>query len=495
MFERPSCLPGTRVKIQDEINTWLLSETDQNILWLKGVTGSGKSTISATIAETFSDMSRLGVRLFFERGKSDPSSVIPSIAYGLAECDASIAKHVTKVVEDHKGISSEKAHMQFEKLLLGPLTVPDVDQGPIVIILDALDECGTPQARKDIMRLLKKDFTKLPPHFRFLITSRPESDIQEALSSQSDAVRAIELDYTSEDSRKDVLSYIKAEMHQFIRVEKEIEIPKDWPWDGNMELLGGRAGGLFVWASTSVKLVKSSDNPFRKLKDLVSDSQSLVRFGLDELYATALRSSGINWNDIDSRARFVQVLSLLLFSKVPLTSEAIDGILGFPPDEPSRLILSLLQCLLAYTPGQPVRLFHISFSDYLLSLGCKDEPWYIDESLQKSFLASRCFSVMEDMLRFNICELESSFVRNDDIPGLEDRIKNAIPPHLEYACLYWAPHLCDVPYTSLDLFEELLAFCYRHLLYWFEVLSLLKRFSTAAGQSLSAASAWSGVSK
>lgn len=305
------------------------------------------------MAEYFREISRLGAFLFLERGKSEPASVIPTIAYALASLDTSIADNVTVAVERDNSIATASAKMQFEKLLLGPLTAADTSHGPIVIILDALDECGTPQTRKDLMRLLKEEFPKLPSRFRFLVTSRPEPDIKNALLSRPDAVHEVKLDYTSEASRNDVLSYIKAEMHELVRTDPGLKVPNDWPWNANMELLGNAAGGLFAWASTAIRLVSNSDNPFKELKELVKDSSSLTRFGLDELYATALRSSGIAWDKSNSRARFTQVISLLLFSKVALSSETIDGILGFPPEEPSHLIFSRLQSLLEYTPGQP----------------------------------------------------------------------------------------------------------------------------------------------
>jgi hypothetical protein len=54
--------------------------------------------------------------------------------------------------------------------------------GPVIIILDALDECGDPVSRKSLLSLLAQELTKLPPFFRFLITNRREADIDAALS-------------------------------------------------------------------------------------------------------------------------------------------------------------------------------------------------------------------------------------------------------------------------------------------------------------------------
>lgn len=492
-FNRPQCLHGTRVGIRTQITDIMTSESDNNVLWLHGVAGSGKSTVCATVAEYFRSISRLGAFLFFERGKSEPSTVIRTLAYMLASFDSSIANRVIAAFENDNSIARASAATQFEKLITEPLTdAASAIQGPVFVVLDSLDECGTPESRRELMRLLSQEFPKLPSNFRFLITSRPEVDIMHALSTSKSSIKPIDLDYTSGSSRSDVLAYLHHEMKTSICSVHEVQIPKDWSWDANMTLLSEVAGGLFIWASTVVKLVSNSDNPFRKLKNLILESQSHSSFGLGELYASVLRNSGIAWDDEESRRRFSKVLSLLLFCKAPLSSGSLDCILGFPPDEPSQLILSKLRCLLSYTPGKPVSLFHASFSDYLTSPDRAGEPWFIDIDTEKYHITSRCFTVMDDMLRFNICDLETSFVRNEDIPNVGARIKGRIPPCLEYACVYWDLHLCDVPY-SRELSDRLSAFSQRNLLFWFEVLSLLRMFGRVANQALLNAEAWAQV--
>ncbi|KAL5521340.1 hypothetical protein ACEPAG_9264 [Sanghuangporus baumii] len=108
--------------------------------------------------------------------------------------------------------------------------------------------------------------------------------------------------YASEASQRDVLSYLVTEMHNVI--VDQVEIPEDWPWEDNMSLLAKSAGGLFVWASTAVKMIKNSDNPFYELDCLVSDSRSLTGFGMDELYGTILRGSGIAWESKRQPSQF-----------------------------------------------------------------------------------------------------------------------------------------------------------------------------------------------
>lgn len=494
-FDRPQCLHGTRLVVQSEIVDVMSADSGQNVLWLHGVAGCGKSTVSTTIAEYFRSISRLGAFLFFERGKSEPNKVIRTLAYKLASFDSSIAKLVIAAFEKDNDISNAPVATQFEKLIAEPLTTAaSAMHGPVIIILDALDECGTPESRKELMRIFRQRLPKLPSNFRFLFTSRPENDFVKLFSSRSDIVRTVELDYNSEGSRVDVQSYLHHEMERIFRSpDSDVIPPPDWSWDANMLILVETAAGLFIWASTVVKLVSSSSDPFYTLEELIAQSRLPSGSALDTLYATVLNNSGIFNSDDRSKERFANIIGLILLSKAPLSIDTIDGILGYKPESSSRLILSRLKSVINYSLDGYVRLFHTSFSDYLMSPNRSTDPWVIDIPTKNSFIASRCFSVMENDLRFNICSIESSFIRNDEIPDLDARTKDKIPAHLEYACIYWAQHLCIVPHSPA-LSIQLSDFAFQHLLFWFEVLSVFSVFNRVATQSLQDGASWAAVS-
>jgi hypothetical protein len=77
-------------------------------------------------------------------------------------------------------------------------------------------------------------------------------------------------------------------------------------------------------------------------------------------------------------------------------------------------------------------------------------------------------------LRFNICGLETSHIRNTDVPGFNTRVEMAITQHLSYACIFWADHLIVTEYDA-EVRDDIINFFHRQLLYWLECLSLLKR--------------------
>ncbi|KAJ7602083.1 hypothetical protein DFH06DRAFT_370997 [Mycena polygramma] len=180
--QRPQCLAGTCQEILTNITEWVATPSEgSNILWLHSVAGAGKSTISATIAESFRSLRRLGAFLFFDRNDpagSDPGGVIRTIAHSMATSDVHIRKAVCAALMADPTLPTAHMHTQFHKLLLEPLVAAYEEiSGPIIIILDALDECGNLSSRESLVSLIINEFHKIPAIFRFLIASRPDSDI------------------------------------------------------------------------------------------------------------------------------------------------------------------------------------------------------------------------------------------------------------------------------------------------------------------------------
>ena len=284
------------------------------------------------------------------------------------------------------------------------------------------------------------------------------------------------------ESKLDVFTYIKHEL-EGLRSSKTLRIPQGWPWEESIQCLADIANGSFNRASTAIKRIsEEQSDKFLSLLDVASDGKTFL---FNELYRTFLETA-LEWNE-EVRETFVRTFSVMLFSNSALSHEAINGILGVDtaPD-----VLMCLKSLVVYEPGGPIVIRHTSFRDYLVS--CKGNPWYIDPEVQKVYIASRCLERMGDFLRYNICDIPSIYVLNSDVPDLENRVTQCIPPFLKYICCYWAHHLRDVPY-SRELCYQLRSFVYNQLLFWFEVL-LTNTFNEHVGPALLFAIEWVGVS-
>ena len=455
-----------------------------NVLLLIGAAGTGKSTIATTVAGRYQRKGLLGCHMFFTRGKSDPGNIIQSIAYSLSVYNQDIAESVVEKLKSSGDIGPSNVKTKFEVLLGDPLSaVATKIHNPVLIVLDALDECGTPELRRSLVDVLRDCLPSLPVNFRILITSRPEEDITPLISKP--AFLTMTIDQHSDESKVNVSTYIKFEFDQ-MRSSRKLNVPDDCEWDSNLRRLSESADGLFIWASTAVRFVREERLfQFRCFQNLVSNANSLK---LDELYMTVLGCIS-EWDEED-RMILRNIFSLILFAKRPLSDTEIDEILDMDKGTTSNL-LSYFRSLVRYERGQPITIYHASFYDYLIS--CEGEPWHVDPSVQRAYIASKCFERMGDLLKYNICNIPSSFALNSDVPDIDNRVTRCIPPFLNYICCNWIHHLQDVSYSQ-HLCSKLGSFVSKQLLFWFEVLSLTNTFNHHVGPALLFAIEWVGVS-
>lgn len=480
---RPECLKGTQKETLRSIYNWVNTNRSPNVLLLIGGVGMGKSTIAKTVVETYRAKG-LGCHLFFIREKSNPAIALPTIAYKLAEYSLPVAEAIERHLRDVGELSSATLRSKFEFLLRKPLSEAAAKiSSPVLIVLDAMDECGNHETRRSLLEVLRDGLPTLPPNFKFLITTRPKNGFCRISSPNFLVIR---LDRKLEENRLDVSTYIRYEFEQ-MKLNGELHVLDDCPWDKHICTLADNADGLFIWAATAIRFVKEGGlRSFDRFQKLVTNAKSL---NLSELYKTVLTGAeAINWEE--ESVVFRSVFSLIFFSKSPLSDRDINGILGLGGTITPSL-LSRFQSLITYEENKPIKIHHSSFYDYLVS--CKGCPWYIDEKVEKERVVRVCFDRMENLLQYNICQLEpSAAVFNANVSDLDERLKKNIPPSLRYICCNWAYHLRDVPYSQ-EICDKVRLFAQNRLLFWFEVLSLTDKFNDHAGTALLSAIAWVGV--
>ena len=491
-----TCLPGTRTVVLTFLTDWLATPSKgQSIFWLHSPAGSGKSAISDTIADYFRSLGRLGAFLFFcrdDRFHSDPAAVIRTLAYQLAASDPYIQSAVCAEIEKDHSIAQAPILRQFTKLLLEPLNSIGklASEGPIIIVIDALDECGDPASWKSLLALLAREVAKLPAVFRFLITSRAESDIVASFLGQSNVINH-ELGVGTDD---DIYLFLRAEISD-IR-NHHSHLAPDWPGETSVNLLAVHSDGLFIWASVAMKMLMDAYDPDEQLRVLLeagSHGSRAAGAALDVLYEKALNSVGL-WDSHGFSTDFRAIMGVVLAGRIPLSDNTIDHLLGLDGPKQSRAMLSRLQSLLIWSPGKTIQVLHMSFGTYLTDpIRSGQQPWFIDLSVVNEILAVGCLRLMRHGLRFDICNLESSHLRNEDIADLTQRIEAAIPSHLAYACQFWADHLQAAPGVA-TLANDLHHFIHDFLLYWLEVLSLLGNVPFAL-PALQKTAQWSRVSQ
>lgn len=492
---RETCLPGTRVDILQDLFTLLIDpNVTHNAIWLRGLAGSGKSTILNTIAQHFSKLRRCGAFLFWDRNdavKSDPRRVIRTLAHQLTQCNPAFEEELVSRIKAFPRIISSSLNEQFQCLLQEPLTTlaASHDSGPIIIILDALDECGTPETRKRLLDVFSANIAMLPNMFRLLIASRDELDIRVALSCPGVIVRDIRID--DESTSSDISHFFQRRLCSDAPAFKARGLPPGWPGDHVRQRLVVLAGGLFIWASTTIHFIESGfpENRLKKILDSSARSQSHHR--LDDLYRVALTHPFDSYHT-DELGVVHSILGALAVVREQLTDEQLSRLLDLELSTVQE-VLSRLQPLLQGGHGKPIQVLHTSFTDFLCDPErCQDEQWHIDAPAHHSNLVVGCLRIIQRDLRFNICDVETSYCPHLEIEGIQERINKVITPILIYACQYWGDHL-ELGSGSYQLVDEVTDFITERFLYWLEVFSL-KNLMSAIPVILRKATNWAKVS-
>lgn len=122
--ELPRCLPNTRIDLLEQIADWAGDPTGKRIFWLCGKAGTGKSTISRTVAQKLDDDHLLGASFFFKRGRAERSHAklfFPTIARQLADFFPATAPGIAAALDQDSLLCDRYLSYQFEQLLLRPL--------------------------------------------------------------------------------------------------------------------------------------------------------------------------------------------------------------------------------------------------------------------------------------------------------------------------------------------------------------------------------------
>ncbi|KAF2186021.1 hypothetical protein K469DRAFT_750009 [Zopfia rhizophila CBS 207.26] len=140
------CLANTRVELRRQIAEWAEDRNGKPIFWLKGMAGTGKSTIARSVAQLFADQHRLGASFFFKKGEGERGNAtrfFTTMATDLMARVPGLISGIRKALDAGSAISERVLKDQFEKLILHPLSeIQQVHSQVVVciIVIDALDE-------------------------------------------------------------------------------------------------------------------------------------------------------------------------------------------------------------------------------------------------------------------------------------------------------------------------------------------------------------------
>jgi hypothetical protein len=200
---------------------------------------------------------------------------------------------------------------------------------------------------------------------------------------------------------------------------------------------------------------------------------------LDDMYAEILsQAAKTSGNPEKHKSALKNVISTVVLLQELVPASALAILAG--EEMRTGALLRLLSAVLLVDKSAPVRLFHPSFPEFVVSdERCRDKRFLVLASEGHLRLAARCLEVMNAHLRENICDIKDPSLPNTKVPLLQQTLDRVAPAELRYACRHWHAHLRLADITSPGLVNSLETFCMTHLLHWLELLSLLNELPTA----------------
>ncbi|KAF7345998.1 hypothetical protein MVEN_01622400 [Mycena venus] len=471
-------MPNTRESLLDRLEAWALdpvirAEDNSAVFWL-----SGKSTIAYTLCERLRACGRLGTSFFCSRNEEQTRSrkfIIPTIVWQLV----SAYKPLVDILRDVQLLLLDPIpNDHINEMLLKPwfdAWQPN-RQAPLVIVIDALDKIADNQGAEFIQQLISS-LSRMPLRgLKFLLTSRPHPDIKESCDQLRVRFRLEEI--KPSEVKEDIRRFLCKELPH---LEKELDPVVE------------ESAGIFIYATTVVRHLRP---PGAKLSpgDQKVRLQCLRKDGfgkgipanehlVDSLYETvtrkALRNPGPELKTPQC------VLYAVVTANHPLTRQALASLVVDASEEADEAAIkdnlikvqnsldSLHAVLYVSERDNCVYVYHKSFDNFILN------HWKLAHSAATYFPNRTwdCFDILNKSLCFNMCNLKSSYLFDEEDDGLDERIATSIGPELRYACRHWAGHLTSVRHNDQhveELAALLLGFIRLKILFWMEAMNLLK---------------------
>ncbi|KAJ3283358.1 hypothetical protein HK104_010416 [Borealophlyctis nickersoniae] len=464
--------PGTRTWLFDTIQKWASSTTtEERLFWLKAPPGTGKSIVAAHLAESLRETHHV-VATFLcnhsEASRSDPGCLTNTIALQLAAQIPAVHDHLRKCLDDDPEIVNSELPNRFRSLITEPLqdarSLPD-DRIPTIILIDALDECGTIGSthRASFLDTLFYNISLFPPFVKVFLTCRPDEQVNNAMKkhlrpfNSNSLVKIIELALDDERNWDDLQLYAQSRLQQMEHME---HLGPDKVADAARQLATA-AGGIFMWLYFICEEIADCDSPATILRDLELGGGGSLS-GTERMDAMYLRAFECGYQ-----------------GRPPASIDS--GFLGLDIAT-VRATFNRSQCVLQVVGGR-IQVIHKSFADFVTDPArCTDERFFIDRRNMAGKVAVMALKWVMSLKR-DACEIQDASLFNSEILDLSSRIAEHLLDHLIYSCKFWVHHL-EEGAMSIELAELCEKFSTQKLLEWLEVLSLMQLLSAVALPSL-----------
>ncbi|KAL8850414.1 MAG: hypothetical protein Q9221_004646 [Calogaya cf. arnoldii] len=364
---------GAWLQQKKEYIDWKTSSTS-SILWIHGIPGSGKSKLLSTVVQNLLDAKSQNTATsafayFYctrdeaEKARADPEEIVRAILKQLSCFDGSQPIHAAVLREyqkrkqdaDEDGLDPSRFSLQ-ECI---DLALQIADQLPIIVVVDALDECD-PLKRHELLQALKDIVQNSNSLVKVIVSSRDDSDIVCRLNDVPNVY------ISSNDNGDDVDRYVEQELDKAIDEQRLLQGRVSTSLRQRiLDELRSRTHGMFLWARLQIQNLCDPERMI--LASDVEDALHHLPATLYELYRDIL-------DRIDRIAPHGQILAIktltwLLCARVPLKSRMLVEMLQSSEGDSPLLVQEILNlcCNLVVLDNSldVIRFGHASVREFL----------------------------------------------------------------------------------------------------------------------------------
>ncbi|KAJ3031768.1 UNVERIFIED_CONTAM: hypothetical protein HDU68_000055 [Siphonaria sp. JEL0065] len=447
-------IPGTRTWLIDEMMDFIDLSSDR-LLWLNAPAGTGKSVVSALLADRLQKSNTLGAAFFFRHDNHvlrSALTLVTSVAYSLSHWSPSYGRRLLSILRSGDVDFRAAPSFLFDKLLTEPLNElaeMNIIQSPIVLIIDALDECSELSARRDLLGLFAHKIKKLPTFVKVVVTSRPEHDIVAAFNASG--LPQHQIVPSEGNNKKDVEMVARVRLTEMGVAEDILE--------SLVSVLLEKSGGLFIWIVMALEALKTTSKTLADVEALPLGLNSMYESTFTQIFHR--RTSPI-------LSAVIQVIGV---SQEPLSCAQITEFV-VADEKKVKSSIDRLKSVLSEDSGR-FSFVHKSVSDYLTSVECGDTRFKLDIAAVHRKLFLRLMEVMNE-LRENMAGLDLA-------AGKPSWPSSLLSPSLAYSVTHWPKHFTSSIISSSSETDGLImvlhAFCANKLLFYLEAILLLKKLS------------------
>lgn len=402
---------------------------ENGLLWIKGIPGSGKSVMTASIIDQLRKEEVPVIYFFFRQiidANHKPIAALRDWLCQILNYNPPLQVKLKEYIDNRRSIESLSPGDLWKDLK------PALDSSPkVYCVTDALDEMDN--GNDGFLHSLVELGQWRPSNIKVLITSRPVASLEAPL--RTFPFLQIRLEERLVDL--DIAAYVQHKL-------RNSPIPKEH-WNIIEEAIPGRANGLFLYARLSMEAFLEPGADVHEVLNALPTDLNLMYNGLIREHAKRSNiSDEIQLLVLQFVTHATRPLRLLEIAEVMNTVHFSSG--NNSLKETKELVRAACGPLLEILPDETVSVVHHSFTEFLKGFTrCSDSDDFAYPVLH-SGSTNQCLAVTcLNYLRSGCLDNQTVKNRSDDDdlyhPKKADQSELWLQfPYLEYAAKNWYKH-------------------------------------------------------